>query len=379
MRVLLTAYPLHGHVNAMLPIARAARDAGHEVAFATGPDMAGHLAAHGLDAWAAGPTHAETAASAPPSARWFALCAPPRAGDLMPRAADRRPDLVVADEFDLAGPVVARALGVPYVVHGLGVMPPMPIWEGLLPAIDELHGAWGQPDGVAHVRDATYLEAVPPALRPPGERMWHRTRPLRPEPGLPAAGEALPAALDALPHARTVHLTLGTLFHRAPGVLRTALAGLRDLPVNVVATCGPGVGPASFGPQPGNVLIAPYLPHALLLPRCDLVVSQGGAGIMLGALAHGIPHLMLPQGADQFIDADVCTRSGAALAIAPDAFDAAAVRDAAARLLEERAFAAASAALGAQVRAMPRAPRVLADLAYSSASTSALCRWPRSS
>ena len=371
MRLLLTAYPLHGHVNAMLPLARAARDAGHDVAFATGPDMAGHLAAHGLEAWGAGPTHAETAAAAPPSARWFALCAPSRAGDLLPRAAHWRPDLVVADEFDLAGPVVARVLGAPYVVHGLGVMPPMPIWEGLLPAIDDLHDAWDQPDGVAHVRAATYLEAVPPALRPPGDRMWHRTRPLRPEPGLPAAGEALPAALDALPHARTVHLTLGTLFHRAPGVLATALAGLRDLPVNVVATCGPDVDPASFGPQPDNVLVAPYLPHALLLPRCDLVVSQGGAGIMLGALAHGIPHLMLPQGADQFIDADVCTRAGAALAVAPDAFGAAAVRAAAARLLAEPAFAAAAAALGAQVRGMPPAPLVLADLADRAVTTSA--------
>ena len=237
----------------------------------------------------------------------------------MPRAAAWRPDLVVADEFDLAGPVAARALGVPYVVHGLGVMPPMPIWEGLLPAIDDLHAAWGLADGVRDVRDAPYLEAVPPALRPPGERMWHRTRPLRPEPGLPAVGERLPAALDALPHARTAHLTLGTLFHRMPGLLETALSGLRDLPVNVVATCGPGIDPAAFGPQPPHVLIAPYLPHALLLPRCDLVVSQGGAGIMLGALMHGIPQLMLPQGADQFINADACTRAGAALAVAPDA------------------------------------------------------------
>ena len=324
--------------------------------------MTGHLAAHGLDAWAAGPTHERTAAAAPPSARWFALCAGPRAAELAPRAAAWRPDLVIADEFDLAGPVAARALGVPYVVHGLGVMPPMPIWEGLRSAIDELHAAWGLADGVRHVRDAPYLEAVPAALQPAGERMWRRTRPLRPEPGLPAAGEGLPAALDALPHARTAHLTMGTLFHRMPGVLATAIEGLRALPVNVVVTCGPGVDPAAFGPQPDHVLIAPYLPHALLLPRCDLVVSQGGAGIMLGALMHGIPQVMLPQGADQFINADACVRAGAALAVPPDAFDAAAVRAAAARLLAEPAFAAAAGVLGAQVRAMPAADRVLADL-----------------
>ena len=362
MRILLTAYPLHGHVNAMLPLARAARDAGHEVAFATGPDMAGHLAAHGLDAWVVGPAHAETAAAAPPSARWFALCGPARAADLVPRAAAWRPDLVVADEFDLAGPVAARVAGAPYVVHGLGVMPPMPIWEGLLPAIDALHAAHGLAGGVAGVRSATYLEAVPLGLRPPGERMWRRTRPMRPAPGIAAHDERLPAAIDALPHARTVHLTLGTLFNRTPGVLATALEGLRGLPAGVIATCGPDVDPASLGPQPPHVLVARYLPHELLLPRCDLVVSQGGAGIMLGALLHGVPHLMLPQGADQFIDADVCTRAGAALALPPDVFGADAVREAAARLLGEPAFAAAAAGLGAAIRAMPTPARVLDDL-----------------
>ncbi|HTI32557.1 MAG TPA: glycosyltransferase, partial [Miltoncostaea sp.] len=342
---------------------RAARDAGHEVAFATGPDMCRHLAAHGLDAWAVGPTHAEIAAAAPPSARWFALCAPARAAALVPRVAAWRPDLVVADEFDLAGPVAARVAGAPYVVHGLGVMPPMPIWEGLLPAIDALHAGHGLAGGVDDVRGATYLEAVPPGLRPPGERMWRRMRPMRPAPGLAAKGERLPPALEALPHARTVHLTLGTLFNRTPGVLATALAGLRTLPANVVATCGPDVDPASLGPQPPNVLVARYLPHDLLVPRCDLVVSQGGAGIMLGALLNGVPHLMLPQGADQFIDADVCTRAGAALALAPDAFGADAVREAAARLLGEPAFAAAAARLGAAIREMPAAAQVLADLA----------------
>ncbi|HTI34496.1 MAG TPA: nucleotide disphospho-sugar-binding domain-containing protein, partial [Miltoncostaea sp.] len=150
---------------------------------------------------------------------------------------------------------------------------------------------------------------------------------------------------------------------RVPGVLATALEGLRGLRANVVVTCGPDVDPATLGPQPPHVLVAPYLPHALLLPRCDLVVSQGGAGIMLGALLHGVPHLMLPQGADQFIDADVCTRAGAALAVAPDAFGSDAVRAGAARLLGEPSFAAAAARLGAAVRAMPAPARVLAELA----------------
>lgn len=52
--------------------------------------------------------------------------------------------------------------------------------------------------------------------------------------------------------------------------------------------------------QPRHVLVIPDLPHALLLPRCAAVASQGGAGILFGALAHGVAPLLLLQGGDQF-------------------------------------------------------------------------------
>jgi hypothetical protein len=73
---------------------------------------------------------------------------------------------------------------------------------------------------------------------------------------------------------------------RGAGVLETAIAGLRELPLNLVVTSGPGTDPARFGAQPS---------HTLLLPQCRLVVSHGGAGIMFSALAHGLPQLILPQ------------------------------------------------------------------------------------
>ena len=41
-------------------------------------------------------------------------------------------------------------------------------------------------------------------------------------------------------------------------------------------------------------------------------------GIMFGALANGLPQLLLPQGADQFANADACRDAGVALTLAPD-------------------------------------------------------------
>ena len=350
----------------MLPLALAARDAGHEVVVATGEDMTAHLGRQRLGTWTVGPSHAEIGATGPPSGRYFAISAERRAADLVPRAAAWRPDLVVCDEFELAGPVAARAVGVPFVVHGLGVMPPMPIWAELQPAIDLVHRRWGLPDGVDAVRAAVYLEAMPSSLQPAGERMWSRTLPLRPVPGLPAAGERLPAAIDALPHADTIHLTMGTLFHETPGVLETAIEGLRALPLNLVVTCGPGVNSTKLRPparpRPDRDLPAARPPAAALPPG--------------GLTGRGGDHARRPRPRPAPADAPagrrpVHQRRGVhpqrrrARAGAPGAR----VRErraAAVRLLDDTRFTGAARRLGAEIRAMPGADevaRALPDLA----------------
>ena len=43
MRILFTSCPAYGHVNPMLPLAHQARLAGHDVAFATGAELAPEL------------------------------------------------------------------------------------------------------------------------------------------------------------------------------------------------------------------------------------------------------------------------------------------------------------------------------------------------
>ena len=90
----------------------------------------------------------------------------------------------------------------------------------------------------------------------------------------------------------------------------------------MIVALGPGADPKRLGPQPPNVLVTDFVSHALLLPRCDALVTQGGAGTILAALCHGLPHLILPQGADQFINAATAERAGVALQIPPAGADA---------------------------------------------------------
>jgi UDP:flavonoid glycosyltransferase YjiC (YdhE family) len=84
---------------------------------------------------------------------------------------------------------------------------------------------------------------------------------------------------------------------------------------------------------------------------------------MFGALAHGLPQLVLPQGAEQHGNAAACARAGAGLTLAPGEVTAAAVASAAARLLDEPGFAARAREIRAEIRATPGPDDVLAALA----------------
>ena len=109
--------------------------------------------------------------------------------------------------------------------------------------------------------------------------------------------------LAALPRPVT-YLTLGTIFNLESGDLfERVLAGLRGLPGSVVVTVGRNLDPTSLGPQPANVHVHRFIPQSILLPHCDLVVSHAGSGSVVGALAHGLPMVLLPMGADQPLNA----------------------------------------------------------------------------
>jgi UDP:flavonoid glycosyltransferase YjiC (YdhE family) len=58
--------------------------------------------------------------------------------------------------------------------------------------------------------------------------------------------------------------------------------------------------------------------HDEIMSRCDVVISHGGLGTALRALAHGVPMLLIPLGRDQHINAARVTYLGAGLTIPAD-------------------------------------------------------------
>jgi MGT family glycosyltransferase len=97
----------------------------------------------------------------------------------------------------------------------------------------------------------------------------------------------------------------GDLFQRV-------LAGFRDLAAEVVITVGRDFDPRELGAQPANVHVERFMPQAVLLTHCDVVVSHAGSGSVLGALTHGLPMVLIPIGADQPLNAARCRTLGVA-------------------------------------------------------------------
>jgi UDP:flavonoid glycosyltransferase YjiC (YdhE family) len=363
MRILFVCNPLHGHVNPMLPLARAAHNVGHDVVVATGADIAPLAQREGLTTWSAGMTHAQ--AGGDNQASWleyFEASARERMADLAPRCAAWHPDLVIHEETELAGPVVAAGIGVRSVVHGLGPMLPVRLLPWVAAAIERLAPRGSASQVVEAWRAASYLHLCPPGLAPAEEPIWREVLPLRPMAPGGASDAGLMRRIEALPHARTVFVTLGTVYGGNVSALAAAIEGLRSLAVNLIVAVGPKGDPSLFEGHGRHVLIERLVPLASVLARCDAVVSQGGSGVMLGAMALGLPQLMLPQGADQFRNAEVCKPTGAALALAPPEATPHAISDSVHRLLNEGRFAGAAQVLRGQIGAMPDADAVIAAL-----------------
>jgi MGT family glycosyltransferase len=216
-----------------------------------------------------------------------------------------------------------------------------------LNALRAEHGLPPDPD-LAMLSRYLVFAPFPPSLRDPAFPLPATAHALR-----PFALEAPSKTADPL-QVPTVYFTLGTVFNLESGDLfGRVLAGLRDLPIDVVVTVGREIDPLEFGPQPANVRVERYIPQSELLPLCSLVVSHAGSGSVIGALAHGLPLVLIPMGADQPHNAARCAQLGVAQVL--DAVEATpdTVREAVTTVLADPAYRHAAERIRDEFAALP--------------------------
>ncbi|WP_433505259.1 glycosyltransferase [Pseudonocardia halophobica] len=386
MRVLISSIAAHGHTYPLLPFAIAAREAGHEVTYAIAPSFhplverlgfrpvaaGGEIREAFGQVWAQSGKDPRDRFSTPPdevmamAGRVFGEVLPRRtAAELAPVLAELRPDVVVHEAGDLGAGLAAKVAGIRGLCHGFGRVAGGKMLAragdhvgglaaelGLDPAVVAGPGL-GDPflDVCPRsLQDPAFLAAFTPDRAP---RVPLRPVPFaEPAPLPPRVGEPGPPL---------VYLTLGTAFAEG-SVLRTAIEGLGRLPARVLVAAGPMIDAALVDDLPDTVRVEQWVPQADVLPHAALVVHHGGSGTTLGALASGVPQLLLPQGADQFDNAGAVLAVGAGRRLLPGEATPDAVAEVASSLLTDPEPRAAAGAVAREIAAMPSPAEVVAGL-----------------
>ncbi|RZS66176.1 UDP:flavonoid glycosyltransferase YjiC (YdhE family) [Agromyces ramosus] len=342
--VMIAVMPFQGHVAPMAAVARAFVEAGHGVRVYTGSAHADRFTAVGAQAlrWTSAPDFDEHDLAATfPMLRGrkgprqmlanvehvFVRTAAAQSDDLV-RAFDERPwDVVVADGLSLGAHLASERTRTPWVTVSIvplaipsrDLPPPM---LGLAPATGALGrlrdralravaraGAYG-------IRRAYIAERARAGLPANGrsfDEAWYSSD-LVCATGVAelefarsdlathvvfvgeltratAGGAALPTWWDEVAASAepVVHVTQGTLNVDPHDLIEPTFAALGRQPVLVVAATGRADDPSLPFPAPPNARVAGLLPYGALLPRVDVMVTNGGWGGVLAALAAGIP------------------------------------------------------------------------------------------
>jgi MGT family glycosyltransferase len=255
------------------------------------------------------------------------------ASDVTAAIADKRPDVVVTDYLLLGGYIAAERAGIPLaaLVHTVYPLPA----PGLPPYSMGFQPAKGVP---GRMRDALFapvfrrfynarlknLNGVRAAvgLRPLISVFEQFARANRllvltsqafdfPADSLPANVRYVGPQLDDLAWLEPwepvspedtklpfVLVSLSTTYQQQADVVRRVVAALAELPVRALVTLGPALDGNALS-LPPNVRAEPYVPHVLVCPHADLVITHGGHGTVITALSAGVPLICLPMGRDQ--------------------------------------------------------------------------------
>jgi UDP:flavonoid glycosyltransferase YjiC (YdhE family) len=372
VRVLFASTRGAGHFTPLVPLAAACAARRHDVAFAGPPELAEPVAQAGFafapfadppaddlgEVWSRVPSLSPQEQNAVVVGEIFGRLNTAAALPGLTAACERlRPDVVVRDPSQFAAAIAAELAGVPHARVAIGLAATEEWSVGLAATrVDEARAAAGLPadPGGRRLLDTPYLTAFPaslenPASAPPPVTHRFRDPAWDAEPG-PDADRWRPEHDHDVP---LVYITFGSVAGGLPmtrPAYAAAVEAVADLPVRALLTVGPAGADAVSGPLPRNVAVEPWVPQADVLAHAAAAVHHGGSGSTLGALAAGVPAVVVPLFADQPVNAERVEACGAGFVAPPDA---GAIHALLGRVLADAACAEAARHVASELRAHP--------------------------
>jgi UDP:flavonoid glycosyltransferase YjiC (YdhE family) len=369
MRALVTSTPGTGHLHPLVPLARELVLAGHEVVWATAASSCAKVESFGFPARPCGldgdvrrSVFVDRAAhmhELPPRQRravmlpvmFGEVAAPAMRDDLVEVFDDFRPQLVVHEFAELAAAPMAAARGIASVSVGFSGAVSDALQAALEASVAPVWEREGLSVSAAGISGDLFLHPFPASLDTP--RADGPSAPMRPLSFDGAPSASPPGWISTFGAERPgVYVTFGTeVGARAPWA--AILEALADLDVDVLATVGGRLGPATLGPVAANTRVEKYVPQSLILDRAKVVISHGGAGTLIGAATTGKVQLCVPIVADQWDNADTLAAANAGAVLEPDERDAETIRRSVQNLLTDLAKHTDAELLRDEFAAMP--------------------------
>ena len=378
MRVLVTSTPGTGHLHPLVPLARELVAEGHEVVWATAASSCGKVADFGFRAVSSGLD--------PDVRRSMLLDRLAHVGDLPPR--ERRavqlpivfgevtapamreglgevfsvvkPDLVIHEFAELAAAPMAKARGIPCVCVGFSNAISDSVQTAVEASVAAVWELEGVPVSTETLNGDLLLHPFPAHLDTP--RSDVRSAPMRPMSFDGASLTSPPEWADSFGKDRPgVYVTFGTeVSPRAPWA--GLFEALSDLDVDVVATIGSQLDPATLGPSGPNIRVEQYVPQSFVIDRADVVVSHAGAGTVIGAATAGAVQLCIPIAADQWDNADLLSEANVGVVLEPEERDADTIRLLIQRLLDDETMRSSAEVLSDHFASMPHPSHIAATI-----------------
>jgi UDP:flavonoid glycosyltransferase YjiC (YdhE family) len=383
VRVLFASTRGTGHFNPLVPFIEGCRRGGHEVMVAGPPPLADTVERAGyrfwegaeppadeLDAvWGRVPTVSRDEANVIVIGEIFGgLNVRAMLPSLSAACEEWRPDVLIREEAEFASAIAAERQGVPHGRLGvsLAALEEMGL-EFAGPGLDELH-----PGIAERIWTSPYLTLVPASLEDPERArppLTHRFR----DPAGETRGDPLPDWWegDSRP---LVYVSFGSVAGTMPtaGALYAAvLEAAAELPARVLLTLGSrDADVEALGPAPANLRVERWVAPADVLAQADAVVSHGGFGTTLGAVAAGLPLVVVPLFGDQPDNARRVEAVGAGVVVWPhpeaardsirSSIDPVALREAVETVLADPSYGGSARTIAAEMAELRPADEALA-------------------
>jgi UDP:flavonoid glycosyltransferase YjiC (YdhE family) len=218
-----------------------------------------------------------------------------------------KPDVVLRDPCEYPSAVVAHRLGIATTQVAIGLAEVE--WGSIdvaAPALED-----HRPGLTEELRLSPYVTRFPASLdRSP----FPDTRRFR---EIAARVVPLPDWWNGS-RAPLVYVSFGTVLGHmsiAAETYRVALTAVAGIDARVLLAVGRGFDVSQLGDLPGNVHVETWVDQADVLAEADVVVSHGGSGTTFGALAAGVPLVIVPLFADQFANGPKVTEANAGVAL----------------------------------------------------------------